>query len=95
MTGQKRRKSRRSGAVEAVRAQMESGGITKLSITHNSAFEESNLYFTAVAAAILIKMLYRNAESCADAPGLLLFLKPLSTAVGLFFGIPFEFDAST
>ncbi len=52
------------------------------------------VYAAAAAVVILIKILYGNAENRADLPGLLLFLKPLSVVSGLFFGIPFEFDAA-
>ena len=56
----------------------------------------ANLVFLTAAFtfAVLIKLFYRTLESSPGAPGLLLFLKPLSTIVGLFFGISFGFDAA-
>jgi len=52
------------------------------------------LYTAAIAFAVIVKIYYRQVESFPGDPAIMLFLKPLSTIVGLFFGIPFEFDAS-
>ena len=56
----------------------------------------ANLFFyaAAIAFAVIVKIYYRQVESFPGDPFLMLFLKPLSAIVGLFFGIHFEFDAA-
>ncbi len=56
----------------------------------------ANLLFYAAALALagIVKLYYRQEEGFPGHPLLMLFLKPLSRITGLFFGIPFEFDAA-